>query len=54
MMLALSFVSNHSEKPLLARMPPLVMLICVMMASVLNVSEKVKSSMTNEERIKFL
>ena len=35
MMLALKFVSNHREKPAAARMPPLVILICAMMSSVL-------------------
>ena len=40
MMLALRFVSNHREKPVAARMPPLVMLICAMMASVLGHSKR--------------
>jgi hypothetical protein len=40
MMLDLRFVSNHREKQLVARMPPLVMLICVMMASVLGHSNR--------------
>jgi len=40
MMLALRLVSNHREKPLVASMPPLVMLICVMMASVLGHSNR--------------
>ena len=40
MMLALRFVSNHREKPVVARMPPLVMLICVMMASVFGHSNR--------------
>jgi hypothetical protein len=40
MKLALRFVSNHREKQAAARIPPLVIWICVMMSSVLGHSKR--------------